>query len=139
MRRHPKALEEAGISQERYLELMWICRQYPGYVRRIRRVRAGIVDRPGRKSGAWKRPDPTGNAAASIADACAWMDARVKLIDDCARRAAPEAVAEGIVESVTLGRAYDRLRHRVPCGKNQFYDYRLGFFILLDDAMKNRG
>ena len=136
MRKHPVRLENAGISPARYRELKDMCQQYPEYMAKIRRVRAGIVDKPRRKAGAWTQPDPTGNAAASIADEVAWMEARVKLIDMCARRAAPPAVARAIIKSATEGWSYDRLRqskaYRPPCGFNQFYEAKLTFYIILD-------
>lgn len=130
MRKHPARLESAGISPARYRELQNMCRQYPEYARRIRQVRAGIVDKPRRKGGGWQQPDPTGNAAAGIADEVGWMEARVKLIDACARRAASAAIAKAIVKSVTEGKRYDELRP--PCGFNQFYDAKLTFYIILD-------
>lgn len=135
MRKHPALLEEAGIDAMRYNELQWICRQYPGYVRKIRRVRAGIVDRPPGRAGRWKRPDPTGNAAVNIAGEVAWMEARVKMIDACARKVAPAAVAKAIVKSVTeRGASYETLRP--PCGRRQFFDLRLWFYRYLDEALK---
>ena len=135
MKKHPDRLASLGITPERYGELQDMCRQYPEHVRKIRRVRAGIVDRPSRKGGAWKRPDPTGNTAVNIAVEVEWMEARVRMIDNCAKLAAPAAIAMAILKNVTEGRSYEHLRP--PCGKNQFYDFRLWFYVLLDRAMKS--
>ena len=134
----PKALEDEGITRERYQELLAICRQYREYKRIIRRFETGTANRPERRRGpsAWTRPDPTGNAAAAVADATAYYRARVKLIDGCARAAAGSAVAPALIECVTEGRAFDKLRHRPPCGKEMFYKLRLLFFILLDERMR---
>ena len=136
-KKHPQRMIDAGISPARYQELINVCRQYPAYVLKIRRARAGIVDRPRRKSGAWKRPDPTGNAAASIADSCAWESDRVRVIERCAKEAGPPGVTGAILRSVTEGRTWEQLLP--PCGRNQFYDYRMWFYILLDNALKNWG
>ena len=135
MRKHPDRLASMGITPERYRELQDMCRQYPEHVRKIRRVRAGIVDRPTRKGGGWKRPDPTGNAAVNIAVEVEWMEARVKMIDNCVKLAAPAAIAKAILKNVTEDWSYEYLKP--PCGKNQFYDYRHWFYVLLDRAMKS--
>lgn len=138
MRKHPRALANEGITPERYAELIHACRQYPGYVRYLRRVRAGLEDRPSKagKGGAWRRPDPTGNAAAYVADRTAWYSARVQMIEACARAAAGSAIAPALIECVTEGRAYDALKRRPPCGREMFYRMRLLFFVLLDERQR---
>lgn len=139
MRNHPKALEREGITPERYQELMYICRQYGQCKRAIRRDQAGLAEYPGRRtgrSGAWKRPDPTGNAAAASVDRTAWYRERLRLIDGCARAAAGSAIAPALIECVTEGRAFDTLRRRPPCGRQMFYKTRLLFFILLDARLR---
>jgi len=135
MRRHPSRLIDAGITPERYWELQAVCRQYPGYVQKVRRARAGIVDRPRRRSGKWRRPDPTGNEAAWVADLCAWADRRIRLIEACAEGVGPAPVARAILKSVTEGRTYEQLQP--PCGRNQFFDARLAFYVRLNEALMN--
>lgn len=132
MRKHPKRLSEAGIGPWRYAELRAICRQYPEAKRDLERARNGIVDRrPGR--GAWKQPDPTGNAAVALA---AMPQARVvKLVEETAEAVADRAIAPALIKSVTWGRAFDKLRPRPPCGHNQFNSLRLAFYIELDRRM----
>lgn len=134
MRKHPSRLADAGISPARYQELQNVCRQYPEYVRHMRRVRAGIVDRPSGRSGKWRRPDPTGNAAAANADALAWESRRINLIESCAARCAPDAVARAVLKSVTEGISYETLMP--PCGRRQFFECRLWFFVFLDDVLR---
>ena len=131
MRRHPARLAAAGISPARYEELKFICRQYREYKRRLNQARAGIVDRQERRSGAWHKPDPTGNAAISLADhPCA---RRVQLIERCANAVAEPVLAAAILRSVSEGTGYDRLNP--PCGIRQFYILRLLFFIELDRSL----
>ena len=135
MRKHPDRLAGMGITPARYGELQDMCRQYPDHVRQIRRIRAGIVDRPARRGGGWKKPDPTGNAAVNIAVEVEWLEGRVKMIDNCIKLAAPATIAKAILKNVTEGKSYEYLRP--PCGQNQFYEARLWFYVLLDRAMKS--
>ena len=129
MRKHPKRLSEAGIGPARLGELKNICRQYRAMKRTLENARHGIVDRR-RASGAWRRPDPTGNAAINIA---AMPEARrVRLIEQSADAVAEPVVAKAILKSVTEGIPYEKLRRRPPCGRNQFYVLCRLFYIELD-------
>ena len=139
MRNHPRALENEGITPERYKELRAICEQYPEYVRLLRRARAGLEERPNRKGGrggAWRRPDPTGNVAVEIVARFSWYSDRIALIEGCARAVAGNAIAPALLECVTEGRNFDILRKRPPCGRQTFYKLRLLFFILLDARLR---
>lgn len=127
MPKHPARLKNVGISQARYEELKAVCRQYRECRRRLELARAGIVDRSEGR-GAWRRPDPTGNAALALAD---HPDARrVALIEQCAQAVAEPVTAAAILKSVTEGQPWSRLRP--PCGEKQFYVLRLLFYIELD-------
>lgn len=128
MRKHPARLAAAGISPARYDELRAICRQYREMKHRLAMAHAGIVDRPERRSGTWKRPDPTGNAAMALAD---HPDARrVKLIEQCAAAVAEPVIARAILRSVSEGLDYATLSP--PIGQRQFYILRQLFYIRLD-------
>lgn len=130
MRKHPARLSAAGISPARYDELRAICRQYREMKRRLAMAQAGIVDRPERRSGAWKKPDPTGNAAMALAD---HPDAkRVKLIEQCAAAVAEPVIAVALLKYVTEGRAWEYQSPRPPIGRMQFYILALLFYIELD-------
>ena len=133
MRKHPSRLADAGISPARYDELKAICRQYSECKRRMARARAGIVDRPERRSGAWRRPDPTGNAAVSLAtnpDA-----ARVQLIERCAAAVAEPVLARALLKYTTEGCPFEYQTPRPPIGRNQFYVLALLFYIELDRSL----
>lgn len=135
MPKHPARLRAAGISPARYDELKAVCRQYPECRRRLAMLRAGIADRPEKRSGAWHRPDPTGNAAIAIADC---PDARrVKLIEQCAHAVAEPVVARALLKYVTAGRAWEYQSPRPPIGRNQFYVTAQLFYIELDRAMSD--
>lgn len=139
MREYPKRLEAAGIDKLRLFELSYICKQYRANKRKLERARAGIVDRR-KGSGAWRLPDPTGNAAVNIA---AMPEARrVRMIEQAANEVAPPSIAEAIIVSTCDGVPYEKMRKRPPCGRNQFYTMRMDFFIRLDAilwAEENRG
>lgn len=131
-RTHPKRLSAADISENRLAELKAVCRQYGECKRRLALARAGIVDRPGR-SGAWHRPDPTGNAALALAD---HPDARrVRMIEGAASAVAEPIVARALLRYVADGVAYDYQHPRPPVGRNQFYILALLFYIELDRRM----
>jgi len=115
---------------------MAVCLQYRRHKRDIRRAQAGLTDRPARRSGAWRQPDPTGNAAAGIADATEWARRRVRAVEEAAHIAGGSAIAPALIEAVTEGRCYETLKHRPPCGRRQFYAVRLGFFMILDDKLR---
>ena len=132
MRKHPKRLSEAGIGPARLGELKNICRQYRAMKRTLENARHGIVDRR-RASGAWRRPDPTGNAAINIA---AMPEARrVRLIEQSAAAVAEPVVASAILKSVTEDVPYDKQWNRPPCGRRQFYVLVQLFFIELDGRL----
>ena len=137
MRTHPKRLSQAGITPARYDELRAVCRQYRECKRRLAWARAGIVDRPERPSGKWRRPDPTGNAAMAIAD---HPDARrVAMIERCANRVAEPVIARCLLKYVTEGRAWEYQSPRPPIGRNQFYVTAQLFYIELDRSMSDHG
>ena len=129
MRKHPKRLSEAGISPARLGEMKNICRQYRAMKRTLEYARQGIVDRR-RPSGAWRRPDPTGNAAINVA--AMPEQRRVRLIEQSAAAVAEPVVAAAILKSVTEDVKYEKLKPRPPIGRNQFYVTVLLFYIELD-------
>lgn len=130
MRTHPARLTDAGIGPWRYMELQAICRQYREHKRALARARAGIVDRPRRRGGAWRQPDPTGNTAVSIA---AMREQKlVRIVEQSAAAVAEPVLAEAILRYVADGVPYNRMHKRPPCGRNQFYILCLLFYIELD-------
>ena len=131
MRTFPRRLRAAGITPNRYRELQAVCRDYPEYKRRLRRARAGIVDRPERTSGAYRRPDPTAAEAVFLASHPAAR--RVQVIETCAYQAAEPCVARALLRSVSEGLTWEQLSP--PIGRNQFYQARMAFFIALDAAL----
>ena len=131
MRKHPSRLLEAGISPARYDELRAVCRQYPEYRRQLERARAGIVDRPRRRGGAWRKPDPTGNTAIQLA-ALPFVR-RMRAIEQSANAVAVPNIAEALIKNACEGMPYYQLRPAI--GERQFYVLRQLFFIELDSRI----
>lgn len=131
MRKHPSRLLEAGISPARYDELRAVCRQYPEYRRQLERARAGIVDRPRRRSGAWRKPDPTGNTAIQLASLP--FVRRMRAIEQSANAVAVPNIAEALIKNACEGMPYYQLRPAI--GERQFYVLRQLFFIELDSRI----
>ena len=100
---------EAGITQARLNELKAFCLQYPDYKRQIANARAGVVDRPSRPSGRWRKPDPTGNAAIAIAAHPAQR--RVAVIERCVNRVAEPPIVR-FSDFVAGAYIYARMRRR---------------------------
>lgn len=130
MRKHPKRLSEAGISPARLGEMKNICRQYRQMKRTLEYARQWIVDRRRSSVGAWRRPDPTGNAAVNIA--AMPEQRRVRIIEQSAAAVAEPAVASAILKSVTEDVPYEKMRRRPPCGRNQFRVMVQLFYIEMD-------
>ena len=107
MKKHPRALSDAGISPARYAELKSICRQY----REMRRdIHVG-----------W----PDGNSLVKK-----W---RVGAIEKAAEDAGGNEIGAALLKNVTEGKSYAELRP--PCGERQFYQMRTALFLKLDDKL----
>lgn len=101
--------------------------QYDSMRREEAKLRRGEVDRKTGGNQTWKKPDPTGNAAISIA-----MKSnanRIKAIEDAAHAAGDE-IYPWLMKCVTRGETWERLGP--PCGRAQFYRARRLFYLELD-------
>ncbi len=121
-------MDDYGISENRYTELKYMCRQYDDMRSRLDRIRMGIDDPSPRKGNSpAQAKDPTGNNAIRAADS--WCARRIRDIEQAARAADP-ALSKYILNNVTRGIRYEEMP--VPCGINQFYSARRRFFWELD-------
>lgn len=121
--------EQYGISKYRFLELKSIALQYDQMVAEEKKLRRGEIDRKPGGNRAWRKPDPTGNAAIGIA--LRSNAHRIRAIEECARIAAPGFAAQ-LMECVARGVPYERISPTPPCGRAQFYAARRLFFCELD-------
>ena len=122
-----KRYKDMGIDKNRYLELKYIARQYDAMIREEAKLRRGEVDRPEGGNQAWRKPDPTGNAAMLVAMKSNMP--RIRAIEEAARAAGAE-IYSWLMRCVTRGETYEQLGP--PCGQAQFYRARRRFYIELD-------
>lgn len=130
MRNYSLKLEKYGIDRQRYEELRAICRQYDKYRQMDAKIHRGEYDRPEGGNSAWKKSDPTGNAA--IWQASNRYAQRVRAIEEAARAASP-ALARYIIQNVARGKTYEKLTP--PCGRRQFIEAKRRFFVELDERL----
>ena len=107
MKKHPRALSDAGISPARYDELKSICKQYLEMRRSV--------------SVGW----PDENSRVKM-----W---RVGAIEKAAEDAGGNVIGTALLINVTEGKSYAKLE--TPCGPRQFYQMRTALFINLDDRL----
>lgn len=133
MRDYVINLSGYGISRERVRELMWACRRYDECRRKAAAIRRGEpVDAPRSRRGntAWRKPDPTGEAAVRLAgDRYA---RRVKIIEDSAKAADP-SLWRYLISNVCRGVAFQYLN--APCSRPYFTGAKRRFFAELDERL----
>ena len=117
-------LSEHNISRAKYNELKYFCMQYHEKKQKLENdygFKATVNDGmpKGNTSG-----DSTAQEA--VRNAMLWDD--IRLIEETARKAAPE-IHKWILKNVTEGTPYEWMD--VPVGRRQFYEYRRYFFYLL--------
>ena len=123
-------LDEYEISNARYRELLYKCRQYPESKYK-RDACYGI-------SAMTLSDMPRGGAVTSAierqAERAMKYAALVELVENTAKKAVEDDV--GLYEPLVLNVAYGTPYYQmpVPCGKNQFTKLRRRFFYLLDKS-----
>lgn len=126
-------LTKYGISLNRLKELEAFCRQYHEKKEKlddllsVSFVTSEVCVMGGMPS------NPTQTKAIMAQE----LERDIKLIDDCISDACGEniGIIQYLAASVTQKKSYNKLSI-VPCGKNQFYNYRKKFFLLLDKKKK---
>lgn len=113
-----------AIGRDRYRELKYFCRQYPGWKDEM----ADMPNHGGRKPSAEAHmaADPTAREAvrrAELSRKCGLVERAAAMADNGC------GMYSYLVASVTNG----RLAERAPCGANQFYALRRRFFYILDN------
>lgn len=129
MRNYPLNLKKYQIDRERYGELRYFCLQYPKKKQQLSELLHASPD-----------PCCTGSSNSPSDPTTAIAIKRDQLLREC------ELIEQSVLEAVGGGdedALYQHLLHhvtngnksipgRVPCGRNQFYEYRRKFFFLLD-------
>lgn len=120
-----KTCDRYRIDRNVYNELKWLCRQYYDMRRKIADcygISAVSYDSTGEARG-----NRTGDPVQERSDKAMRLRAEVEMIDRALEQTAAEPVRGYIKKSVTLGTSFEYLG-RVPCGRRQFYEYRMKFF-----------
>ena len=118
------------ISKHRYYELKHFCLQYPDWKRLYSDLefKMGVkIPSLGTIRGA-EIPDPTAKYGQLLAD----LQRALDLVSHAATDADPE-LGSYILKAVTEGLSFVDLEmsHKIPCGKDMYYDAYRRFFWLL--------
>lgn len=129
--RVPRFLEAQGMSRERYMQLVWLCREYDAMRRRLNEMRDTL--RPARygvqPGGGGRAGDPVGDAAVRAAQS---RESRcVRAIEEAAREVAGEDWAE-VVRCVCRGVGFEQMSPRPRCGERVFRMRVWRFFAEVD-------
>ena len=122
--------KQIGITQERYRELYYFCRQYPTWkteANSLLGIRAIKMD--GQPHGTGKS-DPVAMAAERRDK----LLAKIKIIDDCAKEVGNGEWYAALIQNVCIGKSYDQLdKALMPTSfRQEFFSKRRSFFELLD-------
>ena len=120
-----KAYDLYRIDRNVYNELKWLCRQYYDMRRDIADC-YGISAVNYESTGAAKG-NHISDPVQERSDKAMRLRADVEMIDLALEQTAAEPVRGYIKKSVTLGTSFEYLG-RVPCGRQQFYEFRRKFF-----------
>lgn len=118
------------LERERYYELKHFSRQYPIWKKAYAAL-DGLSKRPADLEQ-FIRPGKTGDPTARCAEARASYATKIEMVEKCAKEASP-ALSKYIMNYATRGDGYSvlKMRDRIPCGKDMFYDVVRKFFWLL--------
>lgn len=125
---------QIGISQDRYQELRYFCRQYPAWKDEANSL-LGI--RALRSDG---QPHGTGKSdpVAAAAEKREKLIAKIAIVDECAKAVDGGNWYASIIQNVCIGKAYEQLdRALMPTSnKNAYFLRRRQFFELLNNKLK---
>lgn len=126
--RRSKRLEKNGISHDRYMELVYFCKQYKEKKEKLESM--ALIQ--GMKYSSM----PKANNIESLAERTALKRVELKrdieAIEKTAEEVAP-AIKESLLLNVTQGITYTYFN--LPCGKNYFYRCRRNFFNKLAEKV----
>lgn len=121
-------MEKAGISHDRYMELVYFCKQYNEKKDKLREITLlQGMKYSGMPSGG-NISSTTENTALKIAE----LKKDVEIIENTAAEVAP-AFKDSLLLNVTQGITYTYFN--LPCGKNYFYECRRIFFDKLSEKV----
>ena len=107
-------VQKTRLSDERQKQLYWLCRDYPN-------MKKAVLSEDERERE---------NARKSIV-ALDYCFIKIGSQNDLSG-----GTIKALRENVCFGIGYEKMKHKPPCGKNQFYKLRREFFELLDNKLK---
>lgn len=128
-----KAYERYRIDRNVYNELKWLCRQYNDICRKIADcygISAVNYDSTGAAKG-----NHISDPVQERSDKAMRLREDIEKIDQALEQTAAEPVRKYIKKAVTEGLPFEYLGS-VPCGRRQFYEYRMKFFWNLSRLKK---
>lgn len=119
------------INRERYYELKHFCKQYPIWKEAYIAL-DGLSRRPADLE-LFVKPTQTSDPTERCAEAREFYLRRMNMVEQCAHDADPE-LSKYIITYVTKGDTYGvlKMRDRIPCCKDVFYETARKFFWLLN-------
>lgn len=128
--RYVPCWKQIGITQDRYQELLYFCRQYPNWKQEAN-SQLGIraIRNDGMPHGNKKR-DPV----AAAAEKREKLLAKMALVEECARAISGGAWYEAIIQQVCYGKALEKIDITLipTANRNAYFKQRRLFFELLE-------
>ena len=119
------------LTKEQYQSAKYYAQRYMEWLTRYNQLKDSAVaivpdDMPHGKGGT---SDPTQRLATERAE----LKTKIQKIEDAARQADEQIGHYLLLMAITPGMTYDDLvaMHKIPCGKDMFYDRRRKFYWLL--------
>lgn len=122
-------MERYGVETERYLELLYFCRQHDKKKSKLQSMTflSAVNENGGRSSGIGKPVERMALEAVELAK-------DIELVEETAIEAAGTAIAPHLLQNVTRKTKYRDLN--VPCSEKTFFRMRRTFFLLLDEKKR---
>ncbi len=128
--RYTPCWQQIGISQERYLELLNFCRQYPEW-----KLKANsLLGTRGIRSEWTPRGNKNGDPVATAAEKRERLLIKIDLVDECAKSIGGGSWYAALVQSICYGTAWTKLDVTLlpTSTSNEFFKMRRQFFELLN-------
>ncbi len=126
--RRSKRLEKNGISHDRYMELVYFCKQYKEKKEKLESM--ALIQ--GMKYSSMPKTNNVESSAERMAIKRVELKRDIEAIEKTAEEVAP-AIKDSLLLNVTQGITYTYFN--LPCGKNYFYRCRRNFFNKLAEKV----
>ena len=129
--------DKIGISRERYLELLYFCRQYP----RWKHEAASMLGIRGKALDGMPHGAGVGDPVAAQAERRERLLRKIDLVEGCARMIGSGDWYSALITNVCHGKPYAMIDPvMMPTSKKaSFFKARREFFLALDQMMNGNG